>query len=89
MSPEVLEAIQTGGTLVFALLAIGALITGQVRTKREVDERDRTIAYEREQKEKAYTRAREVQDSFDRMADAVEARNKLDQERVVSARRNG
>lgn len=84
MSTETLDLIQSGGTLVFALLALGALLSGRVVPKHVVDDKDRTIAYEREQKDAAFDKARAAQASFDRLADAVEARNVLDQERVRS-----
>lgn len=86
MSQETLDLIQSGGTLVFALLALGALISGRVRPKHEIDNRDATIAYERSQKEQAFEKAKATQASFDRLADAVEARNLLDQERVRAKR---
>jgi len=84
LSTETLDLIQSGGTLVFALLALGALLTGRVVPKHVLDDKDRTIAYERQQKDAAFDKARAAQASFDRLADAVEARNLLDQERVRS-----
>jgi hypothetical protein len=86
VSQETLDLIQSGGTLVFALLALGALISGRVQPKHVVDDKDRTIAYERSQKEQAFEKAKATQASFDRLADAVEARNLLDQERVRAKR---
>lgn len=79
---EALELIQAGGTLAFALLALGALIIGRVVPKHVVDDKDRVIEYERDQKDKAFALAKAGQASHDRLADAVEARNRLDEERL-------
>jgi len=86
VSQETLDLIQSGGTLVFALLAIGALLTGQVRAKREVEDRDRTIEYERSQKEQAFDKAKTMQSDMRELTEAVKARNLLDQERVRAKR---
>lgn len=83
---DALELIQAGGTLAFALLALGALLSGRVVPKHVVDDRDRTISYERAQKEQAFDKAKAVQASFDRLADAVEAKNRIDAERLETAR---
>lgn len=86
---QILDAVQTGGTLAFALLALGALITGRVQPRHVVDDKDRTIAYERAQKDQAFDLAKSAIASHDRLADAVEARNRLDQERLSRAPRRG
>ena len=81
---EALELIQAGGLLGFALLALGALTTGRVVPKHVVEDRDKTIQYERDQKDRAFALARTAQESHDRLADAVEARNRLDEARIAA-----
>lgn len=65
---EALELIQAGGTLAFALLALGALITERVVPRARLDEM-------RADKKEALELARSAIASTERLADAVEARN--------------
>jgi hypothetical protein len=89
--PQILEIIQTGGTLAFALVGLWAFVTGRVQPRHVVEDRDKTIAYERAQKDRAFEMARAAQASHDRLANAVEARNRIEEDRVTRARvrRNG
>lgn len=71
---EALELIQAGGTLAFALLALGALITERVVPRGRLDEM-------RTDKREAMDIARQSIAAQERLADAVEARNQLERER--------
>ena len=71
---EALELIQAGGTLAFALLALGALITERVVPRGRLDEM-------RADKREAMDIARQSIAAQERLADAVEARNQLERER--------
>lgn len=83
---EALDLIQAGGTLAFALLALGALLTGRVQPKHVVDSLWEQVQYERQQKERAFKKAEDAQASHDRMAAALENQNRIAEDRVTRAR---
>lgn len=83
---DILDAVTTLGTLGFALVALYAFFAGKVHSDQELKDRlaakDATIEYERAQKEQAVEMTKAALASHDRLADAVEARNELDRERL-------
>jgi hypothetical protein len=83
---QIVDAVSTLGTLGFALLAVYAFLSRKLVTMGELEEAQKTILYERTQKEHAIELARQAIASGDRLADAVEARNQLETVREQAAR---
>ena len=71
---EVIDAVSALGTLGFALLAVYAFLTEKVVPKSRLDE-------QRQDKQEAMELARESIRQQERLADAVEARNRLEEAR--------
>lgn len=83
---ELLDVISTAGALGFMVVAVWAFATGRIVPSdllmRQGKHYDDIIAYERQQKDDALEIARAALQSHDRLADAVEERNRLDRERL-------
>lgn len=80
MSPkEIFDFLQTAGTLGFALIAIVALYTERIVPRSRLDE-------QREEKKEAIELLRASIASMDRLSDAVEARNRLEEQRLAIER---
>lgn len=71
---EIVDAVSTLGTLGFALLAVYAFLTERVVPRGRLDE-------QRADRKEALDMARDAIASNERLADAVEARNRLDEAR--------
>ena len=76
---QIVEAISTLGTLGFALIALWALVREWVVPKSRLDE-------QRADKKEAMDLAKEAIAAGERLADAVEARNRLEEARENAAR---
>ena len=76
---QIVEAISTLGTLGFALIALWALVREWVVPKSRLDE-------QRADKKEAMDLAKEAIAAGERLADAVEARNRLEEARELAAR---
>ena len=88
---EILDLVSTGGALAFMVLAVWAFATGRVvpsdLLNRQGKHYEDIITYERQQKDEALDIARAALQSHDRIADAVEERNRLDRERLSTGGR--
>lgn len=71
---EIFDAVSALGTLGFALLAIYAFLTERVVPKSRLEE-------QRDDKKEALQLARDAVRQAERLADAVETRNRLEAER--------
>jgi hypothetical protein len=80
---EIIDAVSTLGTLGFALLAVYAFLSERIVPKGRLDD-------SKADKQEALDLAREAIASTERLADAVEARNQLEQvrEQVERERRS-
>lgn len=76
---EIIDAVSTLGTLGFALLSVYAFLTERVVPRSRLDE-------QREDKREAIELAKSAIASNERLADAVEARNLLEDAREQAAR---
>ena len=76
---DILDAVSTLGTLGFALLSVYAFLTERVVPRSRLDE-------QREDKREAIELAKSAIASNERLADAVEARNLLEDAREQAAR---
>ena len=76
---QIVEAISTLGTLGFALIALWALVREWVVPKSRLDEQGAD-------KKEAMDLAKEAIAAGERLADAVEARNRLEEARENAAR---
>lgn len=74
---EIVDAVSALGTLGFALLAVYAFLTEKVVPRSRLDE-------QREDKKEAMDLARASVAQQERLADAVEARNRLEEAREVA-----
>lgn len=83
---EILDAVSTLGTLGFALLSVYAFLTERVVPRGRLDEKERQCEEQRTEKKEAMALAREAILSNERLSDAVEARNRLDEARVQAER---
>lgn len=76
-SPEAIDAIAKLGALGFALIAIGALVSGKVRREGEVKERiadaDARLAEMRTDRDEWKSIAKSALGKVDRLTDVVEA----------------
>ncbi len=77
---EILDAVSALGTLGFALLAVYAFLTERIVPKSRLDE-------QRADKQEAIELARHAVQQAERLADAVEMRNRLEAEREAKAKR--
>lgn len=77
---DILDIVSGAGTLGFAVLAIYAFLTERIVPLSRLEE-------QRREKREAMDLARASITSMDRLADAVEARNKLEAERMEWDRR--
>ena len=76
---QIVEAVSTLGTLGFALIALWAMVREWVVPKSRLDE-------QRADKKEAMDLAKEAIAAGERLADAVEARNRLEEARENAAR---
>jgi hypothetical protein len=76
---EILDAVSTLGALGFTIIAVWAFATGRIVPAS-------LLEYERKQKDEAVGLTKGALQSHDRIADAVEERNRLDRERLEQAR---
>ncbi len=76
---DILDAVSTLGTLGFALLSLYAFVTERVIPRGRLDE-------QRADKKEAMEHARQAIDANKRLADAVEASNRLDEARIQAER---
>ena len=76
---QIIDAVSTLGTLGFALLVIYGFLTERVVPRSRLDE-------QREDKKEAIELARKSIEAGERLADAVEARNRLEEAREQAAR---
>jgi len=87
---QLLDAVASLSALGFAIIVIWAFLTDRLYSaatvKAMLEDKDQTIAYERGQKDQAVEIARRAFESHDRIADAVEERNRLDRERLLLSR---
>jgi hypothetical protein len=72
---EILDVVSTAGALGFMVIAVWAFATGRVVPLSMLE-------YERKQKDEALSVTKAALESHDRLADAVEERNRLDRERL-------
>jgi hypothetical protein len=72
---EILDVLSTAGALGFMAIALWAFATGRVVPLSMLE-------YERKQKDEALSVTKAALESHDRLADAVEERNRLDRERL-------
>lgn len=91
MTPkEFIDLVSTGGALAFMVVAVWAFATGRIipveLLKEQAKHYTDIITYERQQKDDALEIARAALQSHDRLADAVEERNRLDRERLAVGR---
>jgi hypothetical protein len=84
---QIIDAVSTLGTLGFALLAVYALLSERVVPKGRLDEKNEQIAEHRAEKKEALDLAREAIANNQRLADAVEARNRLEEARELRGTR--
>ena len=88
---ELLDVVSTAGALGFMVIAVWAFATGRIvpigTVREQASHFTNIVEYEREQKRDALEVARAALESHDRLADAVEERNRLDRERLTVARR--
>lgn len=82
---DVIDTVSTLGALGFALLAVYAFFTNRLHSDAELKERladrDRQIEEQKMEKREAFALARESIASTDRLSDAIEARNRLEEAR--------
>jgi len=87
---QLLDAVASLGALGFAIIVIWAFLTDRLYSaptvKAMLADKDATILYERGQKDQAVELTKRAFDSHDRIADAVEERNRLDRERLLLSR---
>ena len=81
---EIADAVSTLGTLGFALLAVYAFLSERVVPRGRLEDAQKLIETERADKKEAYALARESIAASDRLADAVEERNRLEAAREMA-----
>lgn len=83
---DLLDAVATLGALGFALAVVWGYFTGRIPGPKYVQYLLDTIEYERGEKVKAQEFADATGRSHDKMADAIDERNRLDRERLMLSR---
>jgi hypothetical protein len=83
---DFIDAVSTLGTLGFALLAVYAFLTERIVPRGRLEEKERQCEAQRVEKKEALDLARAAIVSNEHLADAVEARNRLDEARVLAER---
>lgn len=83
---EILDLLSSGGVLAFAVLAIWAFFTERViprsRLEDQRTEAKSRLEEQRTEKLEAMAMAKGAVASMDRLSDAVEARNRLEEQRL-------